>query len=123
MRKLKLMVLPLSLLLGVAFVYAGADDTKESELDIKKIMLHAHKEGLMKKVAEGESTREDKEQLLRLYVAMWEAKPPKGEMASWHEKSGAAIVGAAKVLLNEKGAKENLKTAVNCGACHKAHKP
>lgn len=103
-------------LLGVS---AGEDTaTKPSVADV---MQQAHKGGLLKKVKGGDASQAEKQQLLKLYIALWENEPPQGDVASWKEKTGTLVVGAAKVVLGE-GAAESALT-VNCAACHKVHKP
>ena len=115
----------LSIAFGVAVFLAGgilviaAESPKHT---IKQVMKEAHKDGLLKKVTEGQSTKADKEKLLELYISLWEQKPPKGEEASWSKKTGDVIVNAAKVVLGQEGAPAALKAAVNCKACHDNHK-
>jgi hypothetical protein len=86
-------------------------------------MPQAHKSKLLNKVIDGDASKEEKTKLLDLYIGLYENKPPKGDPASWTQKTGAAVVGAARVVLEQKGAEAKLKAAVNCGACHKEHKP
>jgi hypothetical protein len=104
---------------GGLLVFAAEGGPKHT---IKQVMKDAHKDGLLKKVTEGQSTKADKEKLLELYLSLWENKPPKGEEASWTKKTGDLIVNAAKVVLGQEGAPASLKAAVNCKACHDNHK-
>ena len=105
---------------GVAF---SADDAKvKPKHSIKDVMQNAHKGGLLKKVLDGQASREEKLTLLDHYISLVENKPPKGEMDSWHEFAGKAALASAKVLVGRKGAVDELKTASNCAACHKVHK-
>ena len=46
-------------------------------------------------MAKGEASAEEKKQLVELYEALAANKPPKGDEASWKEKT-AALVAAAK---------------------------
>ena len=91
--------------------------------DIKEVMAQAHKSKLVNKVQDGGASKEEKEKLLTLYVDLYDNKPPKGDAASWSQKTGALVVASAKALLGTEGATESLKTAANCAACHKEHKP
>ena len=99
-----------------------ADDAKPKHA-IKEVMADAHKSKLVNKVQDGQASKEEKEKLLGLYISLYENKPPKGDQASWNEKTGALVVAGAKVVLGQEGAADSLKAAANCGACHKAHKP
>ncbi len=100
-----------------------AAEKVKSDYTIKEIMKIAGKGGLNKKVASGEATDADKKQLLNLYIAMFEAKPPRGEEGSWMELAGGATLAAAKVAVGREGAEKELAAAFNCKACHANHKP
>jgi hypothetical protein len=121
MKKLSISLMVAASLVAVSF---GAAFTIpfEPEHSIKDVMKAAHKDGLMKKVSEGKGTQEDKEKLLSLYLDLYEGKPPMGDASSWREKTGSVVVAAARVVLKKDGSEAKLKDAVNCGACHKAHK-
>jgi hypothetical protein len=106
----------------VGGVLIGLAAEGKAKYTIKQVMKDAHKDGLLKKVTEGGSSRTDQEKLLDLYVSLWEQKPPKGEEASWAKKTGDLVVGAAKVVLGQEGAAAALKATVNCKACHDSHK-
>jgi hypothetical protein len=107
---------------AVLFVFAGlllanlrAADEKP-KFTVKEVMK-LHKEKLNEKFIKGEATKEEKEKLLEGYEALVKNKPPKGEEKDWKEKT-EALVKAVKA--DDKKAYEK---AVNCGACHKEHKP
>ena len=74
------------------------------------------------KVAKGEANEEEKKKLAGLFAALHEAKPPKGEAASWDAKTKALVDAANDVLAGKEGAADKLKAAANCMECHKAHK-
>ena len=101
---------------GWTFAVIGADDDKP-KYTISDVMKKGHTpKGLLKKVIAGNATKEEKETLIEMYVALGKNKPPKGEEESWKEKSDALL----------KAAKDDdvaaLKTASDCSACHKVHK-
>lgn len=124
--------LKLSLALAVCLIGLGkvaplataADDEVEPKHTIKEVMKVGHnkKDGVLGKVLSGKATDEEKKQLLDLYVSMLEAKPKKGSMESWQKLAGAAALAAAKVVVGREDGLAALKTASNCGACHKPHK-
>ena len=101
-----------------------ADDDGEStpKYTIKEVMKIAHKDGLLKKVIAGDANQEEKLSLLDYYISLVENEPPKGDMESWHNLAGKAALAAAKVAVGRDDATAELKTAANCGKCHKAHK-
>lgn len=110
--------------LGVGFAVARAADEDKPKHTIKEVMKKAHTPdgGLLKKIVSGNGTKEDAEQLVELYTALGQNKPPKGEPGSWQEKT--ALLQAAKdVVADKEGSKAGLEKAANCGNCHKEHKP
>ncbi len=91
----------------------AADD--KPKYTIKEVMKF-HKDKLHEKFQKGEASKEETQKLLDGYEAMLKAKPPKGDEKDWKAKC-EALVKAVKD--NDKDA---FKKAVNCGACHGAHK-
>ncbi|MBI1372039.1 MAG: hypothetical protein GC159_04670 [Phycisphaera sp.] len=75
------------------------------------------------RVLDGEGTDADYRQLLQAYTRMSTLTPPKGDAASWKEKTDA-LVAAAQLLVD--GKKDEgvaaLETAADCKACHKVHR-
>ena len=108
------------LILGV--VIADDDGKSTPKYTIKEVMKIAHKDGLLKKVIAGDASQEEKLSLLDYYISLVENEPPKGDMESWHNLAGKAALAAAKVAVGRDDATAELKTAANCGKCHKAHK-
>jgi hypothetical protein len=119
------------LLAGVALAFGwvalgmviGAEDEKPKHT-IKATMKAVHKgqTSLMKKVAEGKATDEEKKLLIEHYEALAANKPPKGDEASWKEKTAALLAAAKDVAAGKEGAGAALQKAANCMACHSAHK-
>jgi mono/diheme cytochrome c family protein len=89
---------------------------------IKDVMKTAMKGGLCKKVAKGEASAEEKKQLVELFEALAANKPPRGEDASWKEKTAALLSAAKDAEAGKAGAGEALGKAANCMECHTAHK-
>jgi hypothetical protein len=126
MMRFRYAVAALPLVLSMAWVSlsSGAD---EKEIPIKDVMKKAHtaKKGekkLCEKVAGGTATKDEKQQLLDLYTALSKNKPPKGEADSWKEKTDALVAAAKACVADDKDGPDKLKKAVNCKACHEAHK-
>ncbi len=94
----------------------------------KKFMKDFHKapkgvDPVCKKAIDGKASKDELAKLVAGYKAMTTAKPPKGDEASWKEKTGKVLEAAIAL---EKGAADGAakyKEAVNCKACHSAHKP
>lgn len=105
------------------FALATQEEDTKPEHTIKDVMKKAMKDGLLKKVAGGEATDEEKKELLDMFISLVENKPPKGEMESWHNLAGASALAAAKMVVGREGAADELKAATNCKACHSEHKP
>jgi hypothetical protein len=89
---------------------------------IKEVMKKAHGEKLLNKVVDGSASKEEKDQLLDLYISLFDNKPPKGESDEWMQHSGMLILAAARVAVGRDGAVDQLKAASNCKACHDVHK-
>lgn len=94
----------------------GSTSVGGEKVTIKEIMTKAMKGGLVTKVASGKASDEEKKELVRLFDYLHKNTPPKGEEASWKEKTNA-LLDAAK-----KGDGKALKAAANCAGCHKVHK-
>jgi hypothetical protein len=108
--------------LGVALLVDGTVEGKDKELTIKQVMKKAHqpaKKGevsLLKKVLEGDASKDEKADLVKLYEALAKCTPPMGEKDDWKDKTKALIAAAKGDNVDA------LKTASNCMACHDAHK-
>jgi hypothetical protein len=98
-----------------------AGEKKEPKYTIKEVMKKAHKGGLLKTVAAGDASEAERKELLELYTALSQNKPPKGSEEDWKKKTGAMVKGA-KAAVKDAAAGKKLANIVKCGACHKAHK-
>ena len=124
----------MKLITGVASILAvsvlalhlqAADDKEDS---MKAFMKAYHKapkgvDPICKKALDGKATPEELKKLIAGYKEMTLAKAPKGDAASWKEKT-TKLYAAAQGL--EKGGPEaaaKYKAAVDCKACHSLHKP
>ena len=119
MRKLIFMSTLLAVaLIGIFGVVATADAQDEPKHTIKEVMQQAHRGdgALLRKVLSGNASDEEKAKLNELYTALAANKPPKGDEASWKEKT-KAILDAAKA-----GDAAALRRTTNCRGCHSAHR-
>lgn len=110
-----------ALLLGVVTTTSGGADDAVTIKDVMK-KIHSGKPAICGKISKGEASKDEKELAVKFYTSMVKAKPPKGEDASWKEKSEALLAAAKACLADEKDGVDKYKKAVNCKACHEAHK-
>ena len=95
---------------------------------IKQVMKTYHKapkgvDTVSKKAGDGKASATELKNLVAAYKTMTGAKPPKGDDASWKEKTSALLASAESLQKGEAGGAAKYKEAVNCKACHTAHKP
>lgn len=103
----------------------AADATEDPIAEVMKTFHKAPKgtDPICKKALDGKATPEELKKLIAGYKMLTTAKPPKGDEASWKEKT-TKLLGAAEGL--EKGGAEaqaKYKAAVDCKGCHSVHKP
>jgi hypothetical protein len=95
---------------------------------IKKAMQCAHKapkgeKKLCEKIVEGTATDAEVQTVLKVYKAMADTKPPRGEQAAFKEKVAKLIGATEDVVAKKEGAAAGYKAAVNCKECHSEFKP
>ncbi len=112
----------LGAMLGLPLMAADVDD-KEPKYKTKDIMKKAFKGPLLKKVAGGDATDEEKKQLHEMLVALSKNKPPRGEDDSWKKMTDALVKAGQAAVEGDEKAGAMLKKTANCKACHKEHKP
>ncbi len=98
------------------------EEEKEPKYTTKEVMKTAMKGGLLKKVAAGEASDEEKKQLHGMLVALSKNEPKKGEADSWKELTSALVKAGKAAVDGTDDAGEMLKKASNCKACHDKHK-
>jgi hypothetical protein len=104
--------------------FAMKADEERPRYTIKEVMKNAHgKNNLVKKLLLGKATVEEKTALIEYYVALTKNLPPRGDAEAW-KKSTEKLLAAAKVAVNgNKQDLASLRKAVDCKACHDAHRP
>jgi hypothetical protein len=128
MRTVKYFVLAVLSVAAVGVFSASGIADKKDVLEIEAIMDKAHKppaEGepsLAKLVVTGKASKDQKEELLKLYMDLGKNKPPKGDAADWKRRCDAIVAAAKGVVANRPGAGGALAKAINCKACHDLHK-
>lgn len=106
----------------VALPVIAADDDSEPQYSTKEVMKKAMKGGLLKKVAGGNASAEEKKQLHGMLVALSKNKPKKGEAESWKKLTGALVKASTAAVNGDPKAGAMLKKSANCKACHDPHK-
>ncbi len=113
-------------LLTVCFISAPVraddDDEKDPKFTTKQVMKTAMKGGLLKKVASGDASEEEKKSLHEMLVALSKNKPKKGDEASWKKLTGALVKASEAAVKGDPEAGAMLKKSSNCKACHTPHK-
>jgi cytochrome c556 len=124
---IKITTVVASLMAGVLFVSTVKADDANDEL-IDKVMKDYHKapkgtDPVCKKAIEGKATAEELKKLVEGYEIMAKCKAPKGDEASWKEKTAKLVETSKALEKGEPGAAAKYKEAVSCKACHSVHKP
>lgn len=91
----------------------------------KEVMkaLHKGQDNIAKHVSQGAGTKEEINKLVEYYASLPLNEPPKGDKSSWSTKSTALLKAAQDLQAGKPNALAGFKQAVNCKACHSAHKP
>ena len=111
-----------------ASVFVSTLNAAEGSNPTKEFMKKFHKapkavDPVCKKATDGKASAAELSQLVAGYKAMCSAKPPKGDEASWKEKTGKLLEAAMALQKGAADGAAKYKEAVNCKACHSAHKP
>ena len=114
---------------AITLVAAGCASSSSSgtkpSLSIEHIMEDGFKgkESLSARIAKGQGSTEDFKKMAFLTKELALNKAPKGDLASWTEKTKALQAAAESLAAGKPGALDGFKSAVNCKACHSVHKP
>lgn len=121
----KLFVASLVVVFGWTMLTMATGAQEKPKYTIKEVMKACMAKGgpgLCGKVAGGTATDDEKKQFVEYAEAMAANKPPKGDDASWKEKTAAFLAAAKDCAAGKPGGSDALKTAANCMNCHSAHK-
>ena len=125
--KVVLAALVAGLLAGPALVgRVHAADANEDA--IKEVMKTYHKapkgtDPICKNALDGKASPEELKKLVAGYKVLAKATAPKGDAASWKEKTTKLLAAAQALEKGDADAASHYKEAVNCKACHSEHKP
>lgn len=118
----KLLVASMFVALGWTAMSLSSSAQDAKKPTIKEVMQVCMKGGLCKKVASGQASEDEKKKLAEMFAALHANTPPRGDEASWKEKTKALVDAANAVLAGKEGATAALQKAANCMGCHSAHK-
>ncbi|MFO1498207.1 MAG: hypothetical protein U1G07_07410 [Verrucomicrobiota bacterium] len=118
----------IAIILTVDTVAWRASAAEEKEEPIKHVMNTFHKapkgvDPICKKALEGKASSDELKKLVAAYKTLTKATPPKGDQASWTEKTGKLLAASESLEKGEADGIAKYKEALNCKACHTAHKP
>ncbi len=124
---------PIKVIATIAIVLAVDATTwrgsaaEEKDEPIKHVMNTFHKapkgvDPICKKALEGKASADEVTKLVAAYKTLTKATPPKGDQASWTEKTGKLLAAAESLQKGEADGIAKYKEAVNCKACHTVHK-
>ena len=124
--KLTLAVCAAGLFASSALIWQSqAADAKDDP--IKQVMKIYHKapkgvDPICKKASDGRASPAELKNLVAAYKTLTTTKPPKGDEASWKEKTSNLYAAAQALAGGAPDGVAKYKEAVNCKACHSVHK-
>lgn len=125
MRTVKYIV-PAAFLLGLAGALANirAAEFDESRRVVVAAMRRVFRgpDALIEKAAAGEAGETEKQKLLKVLTGMAAVPCAHGDAASWKAKTEALVAAAQDLVEGKEGARERLRAASACKACHLAHR-
>jgi len=107
---------------SVPLIRAADAKPKYTTKEVMKT-LHKGQDNVAKHVSQGSGTKEEIDKLVEYYASLPLNEPPKGDKASWSAKSSALLKAAQDLKAGKPNALAGYKQAVNCKACHSAHRP
>lgn len=115
----------IALLTALAAGCTSSSSQPKPSLSIEHIMEDGFKgkESLSARIVKGQGNAEDFKKMAFLTKELALNPPPKGDLASWTEKTKALKAAADNLVAGKPGAVDGFKSAVNCKACHSVHKP
>ncbi|MFO1500115.1 MAG: hypothetical protein U1G07_17285 [Verrucomicrobiota bacterium] len=122
------LIATIAIVLTVGAVARRVSTAEEKEEPIKYVMNTFHKapkgvDPICKKALEGKARADELKKLVAAYKTLTKATPPKGDQASWTEKTGKLLAASESLQKGEADGIATYKEALNCKACHAAHKP
>jgi hypothetical protein len=97
----------------------------KAKYTVKEVMKEIHKgeDNIGKRAVKGQASKEDIAKMVEYYASLPLNDPPRGDKASWLEKTAALVKASQELKAGKPGASDHYKEAANCKGCHTAHKP
>jgi hypothetical protein len=113
------------LLGAIAFAPLVLAEARNPKYTVQEVMKAIHKgeDNIGKRAVKGVASKDDIAKLAEYYESLPLNEPPRGEIASWKEKTAALVKASRALKAGESGAVDLYKNAANCKACHSVHKP
>ena len=108
------------MLLVVSVSVAGSLWTRDP--DIAEIMDRGFQNGLAAKVAAGDASSAEQEELDSLLNALQRATPGRGDLTAWQQKTSHLSAALQQTRDGVEGAPDDFLAAINCANCHKEHR-
>jgi hypothetical protein len=110
---------------ALAFAPLAIAEAHKPKYTVKEVMQAIHKgqDNIGKRAGQGAASKEDLAKMVEYYESLPLNEPPRGEMASWKEKTGKLVAASKALKAGSPGAADLYKNAANCKACHNVHKP
>jgi hypothetical protein len=120
-----MMTKSLSLMVVVLGLAAGCSTTPKLELTSEQVMEEGFKgkTSIAARLSENMGTEADKMRMVYLTQQLALNQPPRGDLASWTQKTTALNLAAVALERNSPDALVTWKAAVDCKKCHSLHKP
>jgi hypothetical protein len=119
-------VAPAALILGLAgaLTFIRAAEFNESRRVVIAAMRRVFRgpDALIEKAAAGEASQTDKQKLLKVLTGMAAVPAARGDAASWKARTEALVAAAQDLVDGKEGARDRLRAASACKACHLAHR-
>jgi cytochrome c556 len=119
-------VAPAALILGLAgaLTFICAAEFNESRRVVIAAMRRVFRgpDALIEKAAAGEASETDKQKLLKVLTGMAAVPAARGDAASWKARTEALVAAAQDLVDGKEGARDRLRAASACKACHLAHR-
>jgi hypothetical protein len=74
-------------------------------------------------VIDGKATAAEQQELLTLYAALSNLKPPLGDLVEWKARTGEMVGAVKAVIRDEAKAADRLTKARDCKSCHDKYRP
>jgi hypothetical protein len=120
-------VAPAAIILGLAsaltVIHAAEFDESRRVVIAAMRRVFRGPDALIEKATAGEASEPEKQKLLKVLTDMAAVPAARGDAASWKGRTEALVAAAQDLVDGKEGARDRLRAASACKACHQAHQP